>query len=98
MINALLSLFGSKSADITMLNWHGETVSKPADFKPTPSLNYTIEPAQKIPYSLWGEVLRAEINATISNRRSGVNDVVLVKKSYLKTNVISDNNTDTPAI
>jgi len=66
-----------------MLNYFGQEVTKPVGFCHMPSVEHTIVPAQRIPFSLWGEVIRAELNSMIKGKPSGIEDCVLVKKYTL---------------
>lgn len=67
-----------------MLNFYGEQVEKPKGFYHSPSIDYSIVPAQRVPFSLWGEVIRAELNQIVLGKQSDVEDCELIKVHTLK--------------
>ncbi len=66
-----------------MINYYGQEVTKPEGFSPTPTIEYSIVPAQRVPFDLWGEIVRAELKSSALGKHSGIEDCILVKKLYL---------------
>lgn len=62
-----------------MFNYHGQQVEKPKGFTHSPSIQHSIVPAQKVPFSLWGEIIRAELKSLTLGGQSGVEDCELIK-------------------
>ncbi len=56
---------------------NGKRVTKPEGFKHSPTISHTIEPAKRIDFNLWGEIIRAEF------RGNHASDTILVTKYYL---------------
>jgi len=60
-----------------VITWTGLIVEKPKEIRHQPAINRTVKPVQTIPFSLWGECLRASIMG------ERVKDVTLVTEYHL---------------
>jgi len=70
-----------------MFTYHGIEAYQPEGWNPKPTIEYSIVPVQRMPFELWGELVRAELKSRVLRcpieERFADLDCVLVKKYTL---------------